>query len=187
MKEWRNWMKLDTIRQLKLFFVRIYIHLATIYFLEHLTFFYPLLRLWEIPWSSSPFTRSLLFIRHQSLCFVALQSPIFVLVSFLISIDHDSRAYLGGGSWGARDPPPPLCKPFFKQTTYNIPWRKHYDDIVWYSVTPAFEKTLLRPWCYCSMLLLEVSHSPAALIKLFELLSLIFITETQHKIKDQMY
>ena len=24
----------------------------------------------------------------------------------------------------------PLCKPFFKQTTYNILWRKRHDDIV---------------------------------------------------------
>ena len=23
-----------------------------------------------------------------------------------------------------------LCKHFFKQTTYNIPWRKRHDDIV---------------------------------------------------------
>ena len=27
-------------------------------------------------------------------------------------------------------PPPPLCKPFFKQTTYNILWRKRHDDNV---------------------------------------------------------
>lgn len=28
------------------------------------------------------------------------------------------------GSWGARDPPPWHCKPFFKQTTYNIQYLK---------------------------------------------------------------
>ena len=27
-------------------------------------------------------------------------------------------------------PVTPLCQPFLKQTTYNIPWRKRHDDIV---------------------------------------------------------
>ena len=27
-------------------------------------------------------------------------------------------------------PPPPLCKPFFKEATYNVPWRKRHDDNV---------------------------------------------------------
>ena len=36
----------------------------------------------------------------------------------------------GEGGPGVPVTPPPLCKPFFKQTTYNIPWRKRHDDNV---------------------------------------------------------
>ena len=39
------------------------------------------------------------------------------------------------GVLGCPWPPPPF-KPFFKQTTYNIPWRKRHDNNVWHSVTP---------------------------------------------------
>ena len=47
-----------------------------------------------------------------------------------------------GGGPGV--PVTPLCKPFFKQTTYNIPWRKRHDDNVWHSVTPLW-KILVTP------------------------------------------
>ena len=39
-----------------------------------------------------------------------------------------ARALLEGGP--GVPVTPALCKPFFKQTTYSIPWRKHHDDIV---------------------------------------------------------
>ena len=46
---------------------------------------------------------------------------------------------------GAPVTPPPLWKLFFKQTTYNIPWRKCHDDIVWHSVTPPRPPPLKNP------------------------------------------
>ena len=40
----------------------------------------------------------------------------------------ESKGVARGGGPGV--PVSPLCKPFFKQTTYNIPWRKRHDDNV---------------------------------------------------------
>ena len=50
----------------------------------------------------------------------------FGLECFNFAFVYSSRAKRGG-SWGARDPP---LQAIFKQTTYNIPWRKRHDDNV---------------------------------------------------------
>ena len=42
---------------------------------------------------------------------------------------HDI-GYKGVARGGPEVPVNPLCKPFFKKTTYNIPWRKRHDDNV---------------------------------------------------------
>ena len=38
----------------------------------------------------------------------------------LADIQELNRGVAGGRTWGARDPPPPLGRPSFEQTTYNI-------------------------------------------------------------------
>ena len=49
------------------------------------------------------------------------------------------------GGPGVPVTPSPLCKPFFKQTTYNIPWRKRHDDIVLPSVTTPLKNPGYAP------------------------------------------
>ena len=77
---------MNTPRELKHFFTQTYLGSTMIYSLQRFPFFSPPLHLLEMSWSSSPFTRSLPFIRHQSSCFVALQSLILDLVSISANI-----------------------------------------------------------------------------------------------------
>ena len=69
-------------------------------------------------------------------------------------------------------PVTPLCKPFFKQTTYNIPWQKRHDNIVWPSVTPPLKNPGYAPES------VELRPKPSSL-KLFWLLQ-VPSPRTQH-------
>ena len=57
---------------------------------------------------------------------------------FLCSTFVSCKGVARGGSWGACNPPP-LCKPFCKQTTYNIQVTIWWAPSVWLSVTPLLK------------------------------------------------
>ena len=56
---------------------------------------------------------------------------VFVVVSGRVGFDgYGGDKGVARGGPGVPVTSPTLCRPFFKETTYSIPWRKRHDDNV---------------------------------------------------------